>query len=149
MSKEFSTKTILETIAEYVAEHFDEEDISLLDIHDYASFNSDPWIKGKYRASEALKDFNEQDQLYEKTNLDGVFGAIEYVQFYEIHHYGDGEVLTNLLDPEAVASMVAFINGEQLTYKLADKLDLALADELTKEQVKQLSSVETMQKLLD
>ena len=147
MSKEFSTKTILETIAEYVAEHSDEEDISLLDIHDYASFNSDPWIKGKYRASEALKDFNEQDQLYKATNLDGVFGAIEYVKNYETHKYG--EVPANLLDPEAVASMVAFINGEQLTYKLADKLDLALADELTKEQVKQLSSVETMQKLLD
>ena len=147
MSKEFNTKTILETIAEYVAEHSDEEDISLLDIHDYASFNSDPWIKGKYRASEALKDFNEQDQLYEKTNLDGVFGAIEYVKNYETHKYC--EVLANLLDPEAVASMVAFINGEQLTYKLADKLDLAVADELTKEQVKQLSSVETMQKLLD
>ena len=146
MIKEFNEKTILETIAEYVAEHFDDDGITLLDIHD-AFFNSDPWIKGKYRASEALKDFNEQDQLYEKTNLDGVFGAIEYVQFYEIHQYG--EVLTNLLDPEAVASMVAFINGEQLTYKLADKLDLALADELTKEQVKQLSSVETMQKLLD
>ena len=67
MSKEFNTKTILETIAEYVAEHSDDDGIALIDIHDYASFNSDPWIKGKYRASEALKDFNEQDQLY-KTN---------------------------------------------------------------------------------
>lgn len=147
MSKEFNTKTILETIAEYVAEHSDEEDISLLDIHDYASFNSDPWIKGKYRASEALKDFNEQDQLYKTTNLDGVFGAIEYIQDYEIHKYG--EVLTNLLNPEKVASMVAFINGEQIINELADKLNLLLFDELTKEQLKQLSSVETMQKLLD
>ena len=147
MSKEFNTKTILETIAEYVAEHSDEEDISLLDIHDYASFNSDPWIKGKYRASEALKDFNEQDQLYKTTNLDGVFGAIEYVQFYEIHQYG--EVLTNLLNPEKVASMVAFINGEQIINELSDKLNLNLFDELTEQQLKQLSSVKTMQKLLD
>ena len=147
MSKEFNTKTILETIAEYVAEHSDEEDISLLDIHDYASFNSDPWIKGKYRASEALKDFNEQDQLYKTINLDGVFGAIEYIQDYEIHQYG--EVLTNLLNPEKVASMVAFINGEQIVNELSDKLNLNLFDELTEQQLKQLSSVETIQKLLD
>lgn len=147
MSKEFNTKTILETIAEYVAEHSDEEDISLLDIHDYASFNSDPWIKGKYRASEALKDFNEQDQLYKTINLDGVFGAIEYIQDYEINQYG--EVLTNLLNPEKVASMVAFINGEQIINELSDGLNINLFDELTKQQLKQLSSVETMQKLLD
>ena len=63
MNKEFNEKTILETIAEYVAEHSDDDGITLIDIHDYASFNSDPWIKGKYRASEALKDFNEQDQF--------------------------------------------------------------------------------------
>ena len=147
MSKEFNEKTILETIAEYVAEHSVEEDISLLDIHDYASFNSDPWIKGKYRASEALKDFNEQDQLYKTINLDGVFGAIEYIQDYEIHQYG--EVLTNLLNPEKVASMVAFINGEQIVNELSDGLNINLFDELTKQQLKQLSSVETMQKLLD
>ena len=148
MSKEFNEKTILETIAEYVAEHFDDDGITLLDIHD-AFFNSDPWIKGKYRASEALKDFNEQDQLYKATNLDGVFGAIEYVQFYEIHNYGDGEVLTNLLDPEDVANMVASINGEQIVNELSDKLNINLFEELTEQQLKQLSSVETMQKLLD
>ena len=148
MSKESNTKTILETIAEYVTEHSDEEDIALLDIHD-AFFDSDPWIKGKYRASEALKDFNEQDQLYKATNLDGVFGAIEYVQFYEIQNYGDGEVLTNLLNPEDVANMVASINGEQIVNELSDKLNINFFEELTEQQVKQLSSVETMQKLLD
>lgn len=146
MNKEFNEKTILETIAEYVTEHSDDDGIALIDIHDYASFNSDPWIKGKYRASEALKDFNEQDQLYKTTNLDGVFGAIEYVKNYEIHQYG--EVLTNLLNPEKVASMVAFINGEQIINELSDKLNLNLFDELTEQQLKQLSSVKTMQKLL-
>ena len=148
MSKEFNTKTILETIAEYVAEHSDDDGIALLDIHD-AFFNSDPWIKGKYRASEALKDFDEQDKLYKATNLDGVFGAIEYVKNYEIHQYGDGEVFTNLLDPEDVAKMVASINGEQIVNELSDGLNINLFDELTKQQLKQLSSVETMQKLLD
>ena len=146
MNKEFNEKTILETIAEYVTEHSDDDGIALIDIHDYASFNSDPWIKGKYRASEALKDFNEQDQLYKTTNLDGVFGAIEYIQDYEIHQYG--EVLTNLLNPEKVASMVAFINGEQIINELSDKLNLNLFDELTEQQLKQLSNVKTMQKLL-
>ena len=146
MNKEFNEKTILETIAEYVAEHSDDDGIALIDIHDYASFNSDPWIKGKYRASEALKDFNEEDQLYTSTNLNGVFGAIEYIQDYEIHQYG--EVLTNLLNPEKVASMVAFINGEQIINELSDKLNLNLFDELTEQQLKQLSSVKTMQKLL-
>ena len=145
MANQFDKKIILEAIAEYVAKYAD-ENITLLDIHDSASFSLKPWIKGKYRASEALKDFNEQDQLYEKTNLDGVFGAIEYVQDYETHQYG--EVLANLLDPEAVAYMVAFINGEKTIYELSEALDIDLYEELTEKQAEQLLSVETMEELL-
>lgn len=44
--------------------------------------------------------------------------------------------------------MVAFINREEIISDLAEKLSLGLDDELTEQQAKQLSSVETMQELL-
>ena len=85
--------------------------------------------------------------MYEKTNLDGVFGAIQYVQDYEIEEGGD--VITELSDPEKLASMVAYINGEQVINELADELDLNWVDELTEQQAKQLSNVDAMQALLN
>lgn len=141
MSKEFSYDTMLATIGDAL----DDGNHTLEDIQ-MNTTNTDLWIIGTYKASQALEEFSEEDQLYTGTNLDGVFGAIEYVKNYEIHQYG--EVLTNLLNPEKVASMVAFINGEQIINELSDKLNLNLFDELTEQQLKQLSSVKTMQKLL-
>ena len=141
MSEEFSYDTMLATIGDAL----DNGNRTLEDIQ-MNTTNTDLWIIGTYKASQALGEFGEEDQLYTGTNLDGVFGAIEYIQDYEIHQYG--EVLTNLLNPEKVASMVAFINGEQIINELSDKLNLNLFDELTEQQLKQLSSVKTMQKLL-
>ena len=140
MSKEFNTKTILNAITDY-----SDEGETLENIQEYA-FNTDPWIIMNYQASEALKDFDEQDQLYEKTDFDGVFGAIQYVQDFENDAFG--KVYTNISDPGQLASGVARINGEQVICKLADKLGLGLDDELTEQQAKQLSSVESMQELL-
>lgn len=141
MTNQFDTKSILEAIANYA-----EEGNTLEDVQNYA-FNMDPWIIGTYKAAKALEQFNEDDQMYEKTNLDGVFGAIQYVQDYEIKEFGD--VNTELSDPEQLASMVAYINGEQVINNLADELDLNWVDELTEQQAKQLSNVDAMQALLN
>ena len=140
MANQFDKKIILDTITAYA-----DEGETLENIKDYA-FNSDPWIIGIWQASEALKDFDEESQLYEKTNLNGIFGAIQYVQDYENDEVG--EVNTNLSDPEAVATMVAYINGEKIINKLAEVLNIDLDDELTEQQAEQLSSVETMEELL-
>lgn len=140
MENQFDTETILGVITEY-----SDEGNTLEDIHDYA-FNTDPWIIGRWKASEALKGFNVHDQLYEETDFDGVFGAIQYVQDFETEEFG--KVYTDLSDPEKLASMVAFINGEKIICKLADKLNLELDDKLTEQQAEQLSSVESMQELL-
>lgn len=141
MTNQFDTQSILEAIANYA-----EEGNTLEDVQNYA-FNTDPWIIGTYKAAKALEQFNEDDQMYEKTNLDGVFGAIQYVQDYEIGEFGD--VNTELSDPEQLASMVAYINGEQVINELADELDLNWVDELTEQQAEQLSNVDAMQALLN
>ena len=140
MSKAFNKEAILEAIADYV-----DEGITLEDIQDYA-FNLDPWIISTYKAAKALDQFNEEDQMYELTYFNGVFGAIQYVRDYETNKFG--EAYTNSSDPEKLASVVAYINGEQILSELAEKLNIEFDDKLTEKQVKQLSSVETMQKLL-
>lgn len=137
---QFNTQTILKAIT-----NCSDKGNTLNDIQGY-TYNSDPGITGTDQAIEALKDFNEQDQLYKKTDFDGIFGAIQYVQDYELSQFD--KVHTDSSDPKKVANMVAYINREEIISDLAEKLSLGLDDELTEQQAKQLSSVETMQELL-
>jgi hypothetical protein len=67
--------------------------------------SNDLWIIGTYKASQALEEFGEEDQLYASTILNGVFGAIEYVKIMKLNKFG--LVNTDLTDPEKVANMVA------------------------------------------
>lgn len=141
MSKSFNKQAILEVISVYV-----DEGITLENIQEFA-FCSDPWIF--IEASEALKNFDEQDQLYEKTELNGVSGAIQYVQDYEnAETIGGIGGASDLSNPEEVASKVVFINGEQIINELAEALNIDLEDKLTEQQTEQLSSAEAMQELL-
>lgn len=128
MSKEFSYDTMLATIGDAL----DDGNHTLEDIQ-MNTTNTDLWIIGTYKASQALGEFNEEDQLYTGTNLDGVFGAIEYVKNYETDQLGT--VNTDLTDPEKVASMVAYINMECVLNDLSVKFDLDWDDELTDQQV--------------
>ena len=143
MSKEFNTKTILNAITDYSADKGN----TLNDIR-YSTFCLDPWIMGTYQAIKALKDFNEQDQLYEKTEQNGLSGAIQYAHDYARIEFGKFGFNIDSSDPEHLASTIAYINGEQIINKLADKLNLELDDELTEQQAAMLSSVESMQELL-
>ena len=128
MSEEFSYDTMLATIGDAL----DNGNRTLEDIQ-MNTTNSDLWIIGTYKASQALGEFSEEDQLYTGTNLDGVFGAIEYVKNYETDQLGT--VNTDLTDPEKVASMVAYINMECVLNDLSVKFDLEWDDELTDQQV--------------
>ena len=131
MSKEFSYDTMLATIGDAL----DDGNRTLEDIQ-MNTTNVDLWIIGTYKASQALGEFSEEDQLYTGTNLDGVFGAIEYVKNYETDQLGT--VNTDLTDPEKVASMVAYINMECVLNDLSVKFDLDWDDELTDQQVDEI-----------
>ena len=131
MSKEFSYDTMLATVGDAL----DNGNRTLEDIQ-MNTTNRDLWIIGTYKASQALGEFNEEDQLYTSTNLDGVFGAIEYVKNYETDQLGT--VNTDLTDPEKVASMVAYINMECVLNDLSVKFDLDFAEELTDQEVDEI-----------
>ena len=131
MSEEFSYDTMLATVGDAL----DNGNRTLEDIQ-MNTTNTDLWIIGTYKASQALGEFSEEDQLYTSTNLDGVFGAIEYVKNYETEQLGT--VNTDLTDPEKVASMVAYINMECVLNDLSVKFDLDFAEELTDQQVDEI-----------
>ena len=131
MSEEFSYDTMLATVGNAL----DNGNRTLEDIQ-MNTTNVDLWIIGTYKASQALEEFGEEDQLYTGTNLDGVFGAIEYVKNYETDQLGT--VNTDLTDPEKVASMVAYINMECVLNDLSVKFDLDWDDELTDQQVDEI-----------
>ena len=131
MSEEFSYDTMLATVGDAL----DNGNRTLEDIQ-MNTTNTDLWIIGTYKASQALGEFSEEDQLYTSTNLDGVFGAIEYVKNYETEQFG--LVNTDLSDPEKVANMVAYINMECVLNDLSVKFDLDFAEELTDQQVDEI-----------
>lgn len=131
MSKEFSYDTMLATAKNAL----DDDNRTLEDIQ-FNTTNSDPWIIGTYKASEALGKFDVKDMLYTSTNLTGVFGAIEYITDYETDQLGT--VNTDLSDPEKVASMVAFINMECVLNDLSNEFDIEWDEELTDQQVDQI-----------
>ena len=128
MSKEFSYDTMLAN----AGASLDDGSCTLEDIQ-MDTTNSDPWIIGTYKASQALEKFDVTDMLYTSTNLTGVFGAIEYIKYYETDQFGT--VNTDLSDPEQVVSMVAFINMECVLNDLSDEFDIDWEDELTDQQV--------------
>jgi len=69
------------------------------DLH-HELFNTDYFIIGTYEAKKWLEKFP------------GVFEAIETIKEYEQGNFG--EVTTDLSDPEKVANMFAYIEGEKL-----------------------------------
>lgn len=127
MTEEFNYNTMLSTIAD----ELENGSNSLEDIQ-MNTTNNDLWIIGTYKASQALEEFSEEDQLYTSTNLNGVFGAIEYVKNYETEQFG--MVNTDLTDPEKVANMVAYINIEYVLNDLSNEFDIDIEEELTDQQ---------------
>lgn len=127
MTEEFNYNTMLSTIAD----ELENGSNSLEDIQMNTTSN-DLWIIGTYKASQALEEFSEEDQLYASTNLNGVFGAIEYVKNYETEQFG--MVNTDLTNPEEVANMVAYINMEYVLTDISNDFDIDIEEELTDQQ---------------
>lgn len=123
MSKEFNYNTMLSTIKD----ELENGSQSLEDIQTNTT-NSNLWIIGTYKASQSLEEFSKEDQLYTSTNLDDVFGAIEYVKDYETEQFG--MVNTDLTDPEEVANTVAYINMEYVLTDISDDFDVDFGEEL-------------------
>lgn len=98
-------------------------------------FNSDYYIIGTYEASQALEAYKNDEKLdgY-KTDLDGVFGAIELVKQYEYDQFG--KVATQLDNPEELASMVEYIRGETVFNEALNKAGLDMDSETTKQSIK-------------
>ena len=131
LTNEYFTKDeIIKTMQnadEYGADSFDKLFNDML--------NRDYYIIGTYEAAEALGTFKNDEELdgY-KTNLDGVFGAIELVKQYESDQFGD--VPTQLDDPEKLASGVEYIRGETLFNEALNKAGLDMDSETTKQNIK-------------
>ena len=126
MSKAFNNKKMAAALLDYV-----NEGVSLQECYEDTIMDR-PWILGWYNAAQELEEFDEDDQVFEETELNGIFGAIQYVQDYEKDTYG--LVSTDLSNPEQLATAVASINLDNFTYGLADTLKIDRDDELTKDE---------------
>ena len=127
----FTKDEIIKTMQN--AEEYGEPDFECLF---NAMINNDDYIIGMYEASQALETFKNAEELdgY-KTDLDGVFGAIELVKQYESDQFG--EVHTPLDSPEKVANMVEYIRGETLFNEALNKASLDMDSEATKQNIKE------------
>ena len=141
MSIQFNERATLRAIASCAYESECLRDILV------NAFKLNPWIIGKWKAKKALEQFDDEDKIYKKTDLNGIQGAIQYVQDYEKDR--QYENLTRSSDLEALASMVAYINGAQIINRLAEKFHLFPDDQYTEQQRGRFSNVDTLMELLD
>lgn len=118
MSEQFSEKTMLEVINQYLDDGY----TNLEEIQQDAT-NTDYYIIGTYKASKALEAFDGEDELAYDTTLDGVFGAIEYVKDYLVDELGTSLDTEKVINPEWLATMVAYINIENVGRDIIDWLD--------------------------
>lgn len=134
MSKDtsFSKQAILDHIATNVMD-YETEGSYLGDICNDL-FNSDYWIVGTFEASQELNNF---DGYEHETQLDGVFGAIEFVT-----NCSEDEGLeidySDLADPEKLASLVAYYEGEKVFNEILNKAKLSLDDSATSENLEKI-----------
>lgn len=126
MSKAFDNKKMALALLDYV-----DEGESLQSCYESLVLD-DPWILGWYNAAQELENFDEDDQVFEETKMNGIFGAIQYVKDYEKDTYG--LVNTDLSNPEQLATAVASINLDNFIYDLADTLKIDRDDELTQDE---------------
>ena len=135
MSEQFSEQTMMETIQQYLDDGY----TSLEDIQN--DVNNDYWIIGTYKASQALEAFDSDDELAYDTTLDGVFGAIQYVQAFEEEL---GEQLNgDKIDPENIANIIAYINTQYTIEDIIDHFDYNFSadDELTDNQIEAIKNL--------
>ena len=140
LTNEYFTKDeIIETMQ-------DAEDYSVNDFDELfnSMFNSDYYIIGRYEAAKALETYkNDEEVDGYKTAFDGVFGAIGLIEQYESDQFG--QVSTPLGDPEQVANMVEYIQGETLFTKALNEAGLDIDSEATGQNIQKF--IEATKKL--
>ena len=127
----FSEETILDYIATNVMDY---ESNNCLDNVFNDLFNSNYWIIGTFEASQELNNF---DGYEHETQLDGVFGAIEFVQNYELQNFGTVQN-DDISNPERLANMVAYIMGENAFNEILDKTGLDMDDMASHENLEKI-----------
>ena len=118
MSEQFNEKAMLEVISQYLDDGY-----TNLEAIQESATNTDYYIIGTYKASQALEAFDSEDMMIENTQLEGVFGAIEYVKDYLVDELGTSLDAEKVIDPEWLATMVAYINIENVGRDIIDWLD--------------------------
>lgn len=118
MSEQFSEKAMLEVINQYLDDGY-----TNLEAIQESATNTDYYIIGTYKASQALEAFDSEDMMIEDTQLEGVFGAIEYVKDYLVDELGTSLDIEKVINPEWLATMVAYINIENAGRNIIDWLD--------------------------
>lgn len=118
MSKQFNEQAMLETIQQYLDDGY-----TNLEAIQESATNTDYYIIGTYKASQALEAFDSDDMMINDTTLDGVFGAIEYVKDYLVDELGTSLDAEKVINPEWLATMVAYINLENVCRNIIDWLD--------------------------
>ena len=118
MSEQFNEKAMLEVISQYLDDGY-----TNLEAIQESATNTDYYIIGTYKASQALEAFDSDDMLINDTQLEGVFGAIEYVKDYLVDELGTSLDTEKVIDPEWLATMVAYINIESAGRNIIDWLD--------------------------
>ena len=111
-------KEIKQHIVGYISDY---EGTEAEELH-HNLFNASPYIIGTYEAAKWLEDGQ---------NL-GTFDALGMIQEYEMETFD--KVRTNLSNPEQVASMLAYILGEQVL----GNTDIVLEGELTPELINKI-----------
>jgi hypothetical protein len=138
MSEQFNCNAMLSAIKESL----NEGDRSLESIQDNTT-NTIPWVLGRYQAAKALGKFDDEDNLVALNPVDsisqnGIFGAIGYVRAYELDEFGS--IVTNVSDPEEIATIVAYINMEKVLTDISNDLDICWDEELTDKQVEKIKT---------
>lgn len=118
MSEQFNEKAMLEIINQYLDDGY-----TNLEAIQESATNTDYYIIGTYKASKALEAFDSEDMMIEDTQLEGVFGAIEYVKDYLVDELGTSLDIEKVINPEWLATMVAYINIENVGRDIIDWLD--------------------------
>lgn len=122
MNDEFSKQTILAVIDNAIKEHVGAHFVDTFE----DAFNADPYIIGTYKANEALNQ-------YQGAELNGVFGAINDVNDY-FNEIGIETAMQKHLDPEKLADLLAYAEGDYYFTMLLDNLevdeDATITDEL-------------------
>ena len=132
LDQEFSKNVVLNYVATNVMDYVSDE--NYLDDTFNDLFNSEPWIIGRFEASNALNNF---DGYEHETSLDGVFGAIEFVtncsedEGLEINY-------SDLADPEKLASLVAYYEGKKVFNEVLDETELDMDDMASRENLEKI-----------